>query len=83
MTITNNPQQAGQVAGRKEFFGEPGESRNRYAIYPVHTRFDAVQWFVADAEVIDELTGFASVIRQAPTKAAAMAGLSSFPVPAA
>jgi hypothetical protein len=72
MTITtNNPKLAGQQAGPKAYFGE----HRRFAVYPVHTRFDAVSWFVADAELIDEATGFASIIRQEATKEAAMDGL--------
>jgi hypothetical protein len=69
--ITNIPSLAGQQAGTKQFFGE----YRRYAVYPVHTRFDAVSWFVADAMNLDEVTGFASIIRQADTKEAAIAGL--------
>lgn len=69
--ITNHPNLAGQQAGPKHYFGE----HRRFAVYPVHTRFDAVSWFVADAERIDEATGFASIIRQEATKEAAMDGL--------
>lgn len=34
--INNNPNQAGQLAGRKELFGD----YKRYAVAPVHTRCD-------------------------------------------
>ena len=67
----NNPKLAGQVAGNRELFGEC----SRYAVYPVHTRFDAVQWFVADAEVIDQKTGLPSIIRQAESRESAVEGL--------
>lgn len=67
----NDPRKAGQKAGAVMSFGEFG----RFRIFPVHTRFDAVSWFVTDAEVIDEETGFASVIRQEPTFQQAIDGL--------
>lgn len=61
--LANDPTRAGQLAARKKLFGDAC----RYAIAPVHTRFDAIEWFVWDAELPDPLTGFPSVIRQAPT----------------
>lgn len=70
-TIRNEPTMAGRLAGRKRFFGD----YSRYAVFPVHTRFEAVEWFVADAEVTDEVTGLPAVIRQAASKAEAVAGL--------
>lgn len=70
-TIKNNPAKAGQVAGPKSLFGD----FHRFACIPVHTRFDAVSWFVLDAETIDEL-GLPTVIRQEPTKELAMEGLA-------
>ena len=69
--MKNNPNLAGQLAAKKELFGDC----SRYAIAPIHTRFDAVQWFVWDAEQIDPVTKLASVIRQAQTKAEALVGL--------
>ena len=42
----NKPELNGSPAAPKEYFGD----WNRYAIAPVHTRFDAVMWFVWDAE---------------------------------
>lgn len=71
--MTNNPSLAGQQAAPKQFFGE----FRRYAVYPVHTRFDAVSWFVADGEQLDEQTGLAAIIRQSETKEAAMDGLTT------
>ena len=68
--LVNNPKLAGQIATRKELFG----GYSRYAIAPVHTRFDAVEWFVWDAERLDA-TGRPEIIRQAPTKEAALIGL--------
>lgn len=70
-SFVNNPNLAGQKAGNPELFGEC----SRYAVYPVHTRFDAVQWFVADAELLDELTKMPSIIRQADSREAAVKGL--------
>jgi hypothetical protein len=67
----NNPNLAGQLASRKAFVGHC----KRLAVYAVHSRFDAVSWFVADAYLLDELTGFPSIIRQEDTLADAIAGL--------
>jgi hypothetical protein len=75
-TLRNDPSKAGQLAGRKRLFGE----YHRYAVFPVHTRFDAVEWFVADAYVTDEVTGQPGIIRQAATEAEAVAGLEMRPV---
>lgn len=69
--MTNNPKLAGQLAAKKELFG----GHSRYAIAPIHTRFDAVEWFVWDAEQIDPVTKLAQVIRQAQTKQEALVGL--------
>lgn len=58
----NDPSRAGQLAGRKRIFGE----RSRYAVAPVHSRVNPyVEWFVWDAEYLDEITGLPAVIRQA------------------
>lgn len=59
----NNPQRAGARASVIQQFGE----NNRYAVWAVHTRFNAVEWFVAD---IDH-----SIIRQEPTYEQAVDGL--------
>lgn len=69
--MTNNPNLAGQLAAKKELFG----GHSRYAIAPIHTRFDAVEWFVWDAERIDPATNNPGVIRQAQTKQEALVGL--------
>ena len=57
-------------AARKQFFGQS----SRFAVAPVHTRFDAVEWFVWDASLTmdNELT---PVIRQASTLEKAVRGL--------
>jgi len=67
----NDPSRAGQLAGRQRLFGD----YSRYAVAPVHTRFDAVEFFVWDAELTDEVTGGPAVIRQAATEAEAVRGL--------
>jgi hypothetical protein len=59
-SIKNDPTKAGALAGRKHMFG----NLSRFAVAPVHTRFDAVQWFVWDANRIDPVTGKPDVIRQ-------------------
>lgn len=64
--VLNNPSKAGKRAGRAKFYGD----NSRFAVYPVHTRFDAVAWFVADAENLDEF-GLPSVVAQCGTAAAA------------
>lgn len=51
-TVQNDPAKKGQLAGEKRIFGE----RNRYAVAPVHSRFESVGWFVWDAETIDPYT---------------------------
>lgn len=68
--VNNNPSLAGGFASEKLFFGE----HKRYAVYAVHTRFDAVSWFVADAETPDEF-GLASLVRQEPSLELAVDGL--------
>lgn len=68
MKVANDPAKAGQLATRKITFGE----LSRYAIAAVHTRFDAVQWFVWDVN-----SGEPVVIRQAATFAIALVGLVS------
>jgi hypothetical protein len=67
----NNPSLKGSLAGKRMLFGDWA----RYAVAPVHTRWDAVSWFVWDAEYINEKTGHPEVIRQAPTFEEAVKGL--------
>lgn len=66
----NEPGAAGRLASAKVRFGECG----RYAVFAVHTRFERVQWFVADAERPDA-QGLASIIRQDDEFEAAVRGL--------
>lgn len=73
--LVNDPAKAGELAAPKTTFGD----RSRYAIAPVHTRFDAVQWFVWDAEQPDDLQ-LPAVIRQAATMAEALRGLGPLPL---
>lgn len=67
----NNPSLKGSLAARKQFFGDNG----RYAVAPVHTRFDAVEWFVWDAEHPLSSLSRAEVIRQSDTLDEALWGL--------
>jgi hypothetical protein len=69
MALTNDPTRKGQLAAPKRLFGD----LRRYAVAPVHTRFDAVEWFVWDAHTDDH--GHPAVIRQASTEAEAIQGL--------
>jgi hypothetical protein len=72
-TYTNDATRKGQLAARKQLFGDC----SRYAVAPVHTRFDAVQWFVWDAEIACADTGLPEVIRQADTLAQALQGIDA------
>ena len=68
---TNNPSLRGSLAATKQFFGD----HSRYAVAPVHTRFDHVEWFVWDAEhSLSDMTR-AEVIRQSETLVEALRGL--------
>lgn len=66
----NDPTRKGERASRKVIFGE----FKRYAVAALHTRFDAVTFFVWDAHT-DDGTGRPEVIRQEDTLEAALAGL--------
>lgn len=70
-TIKNDPARKGELATRKQFFGE----NRRYAVAPIHTRFDALEWFVWDAEHPLSDLNHAEVIRQAETLEEALRGL--------
>jgi len=70
--VKNDPRKAGQFAGERERFGP----FRRYAVAPVHTRFEAVQWFVWDAEAPTD-DGLMAVIRQENTREDAMRGLTN------
>jgi hypothetical protein len=67
----NDPSRKGQLAARKQLFGD----FSRYAVAPVHTRFDAVEWFVWDACHPNSTTSRAEVIRQTDSLDAALEGL--------
>lgn len=67
----NDPARKGQQASKRVTFGQFA----RYCIYAVHTRFDAVQWFVQDAHGVDEITHGPAIIRQEDSKEAALRGL--------
>lgn len=71
----NIPTRKGELAARKRLFGP----YSRYAVAPVYTRFDAVEWFVWDAEYpwIDA-DGVLGVIRQASTLEEALRGLDTY-----
>lgn len=76
--ITNDPKRAGELAGKKRIFGKA----SRYAIAPIHSRFDTVGWFVWDAEKPDfqagrdPVMGYSpAVIRVCNSRTEALAGL--------
>lgn len=66
----NDPLKKGQFASKKVLFGE----HHRYCVFAVHTRFDAVQWFVNDAETLAK-DGGPETIRQEDSLEAALEGL--------
>jgi len=66
----NNPNAPGSLRAHKALFGDC----SRYAVAPVNTRFEEVEWFVWDADIIDS-DGKPDVIRQAPTLIEAIKGL--------
>jgi len=78
-TITNNPARKGELAAPKHVFGP----RDRYAVAPVHSRFDNIAWFVWDAENpdrrdYDKVLGYApAVIRIRTSYKEAVEGLSA------
>ena len=49
LSIVNNPALKGKRAGKTRFYGP----HSRFALYPIHTRFERVAWVVADAETPD------------------------------
>lgn len=67
----NDPSKKGKLAARKQLFGD----NKRYAVAPLHTRFDAIEWFVWDANVYADETGMPEVIRQCSTLEEAISGL--------
>jgi hypothetical protein len=69
--IVNDPAKRGQLAAKKVIFGEV----SRYAIAPIHTRFNDVVWFVWDAESNVEDKNMADVVRQEATFERAVQGL--------
>lgn len=66
----NDPTLPGQKAGEVETIGANG----RYELFPVHTRFDAVAWFVLDREVVDDM-GWFEIVVQADSRRAALDAL--------
>lgn len=70
----NNSSKKGELAARKQFFGPS----SRFAVAPVHTRFDAVEWFVWDAEHELSNNSRAEVIRQTATLEQALDGLDLY-----
>lgn len=66
----NDPTLRGQKAGEVETIG----ANNRYDLFPVHTRFDAVAWFIEDRETLDAM-GLADVVVQANSRREALDAL--------
>lgn len=67
--LVNDSSKAGQLATKKELFGEG----SRYAVAAVHTRADAVTWIVWDADYTS--SGTPVIIRQGATKELVLQGL--------
>lgn len=68
--ITNNPNLKGQEAGESQFF-----DCCRFRLYPVHTRFQSIAWFVDDANLEDPVIGGPATIVQADTEQEAIEAL--------
>ena len=67
----NDPARRGQKASPVLSFGPC----SRFRVYAVHTRFDAVEWFVADTNITFG-DGSPMIIRQEPCFDSAIAGLA-------
>ena len=48
--MRNNPKLAGKRAGKARFYGP----YSRFAVYPIHTRFEDITWVVSDADTLDQ-----------------------------
>jgi len=70
--IKNDPSRAGQKAARHTLHG----MTSRWALSPIHTRFDAVAWFVEDAIQWDEVTDRPAVVGIFNTREEALAWLA-------
>ena len=66
--MKNDPRLAGQVAGKGSLFGP----FSRFKVFPIHTRFESVNWFVTDVETLDE-DGLPCVVAQADRREEAVA----------
>lgn len=64
--IQNNPELKGQLAAYPTYL-----HGGRFAIYPVHTRFEDICWMVADAETMDPLLDMPEIIFQSAAKESA------------
>jgi hypothetical protein len=71
-TIINNPARKGEFAAQPQLFG----AASRYKVAPIHTRFEAVEWFVWDAER-PGADGKPEVVRQCATLIEAIHGLDT------
>ena len=69
--LPNDPTMAGHQAAIAIKFGE----RDRYTIFPIHTRFGKVEWIVTDSEKIDPVLGLPEIIRQCDDEDEAFLGL--------
>lgn len=65
--MANDPSKAGQTAAAPLLFG----ANLQIAVFPVHTRFESIQWFVADLSNVDEFD-MALVVGQFASKADAI-----------
>lgn len=65
--MMNEPSKAGRMAAEPLLFGP----NLQISVFPVHTRFDAVQWFVSDFAEVDEFD-MPAVVGQFASKADAI-----------
>tara|TARA_B100000424_G_scaffold172496_1_gene132992 strand:- start:65 stop:319 length:255 start_codon:yes stop_codon:yes gene_type:complete len=58
-TYKNNSKKPGTINGNKAFF-----DLSRFAVFAVNTRFEKVQFFIADCEQIDLVTNKPKIVFQ-------------------
>ena len=66
--MKNQAIKAGQIASKPEFF-----MLHQIKVAAIHTQFNAVEWFVWDAGIINELDGHPEVVGQYATRDEAIA----------
>lgn len=77
-THKNDPNRAGaSIPGSIAYFPGVSGAHHRYCVRAVHTRFDAVEYVVSDADQADPVTDGAAIIRQSSSAEEALRGLGA------